>query len=256
MLKFFRNIRRSLMAEGKTVHYLKYAVGEIVLVVIGILIALQINTWNEGRKLQRERERLIGAMYADFTSSQESLEVTISNVQRHLEGMNGFYAIITENAPPVSLDSLKTLMTNFFQGSPFKPQLSSYLEAQASGKLELLQNGELLKEITLFMQALEGHEQLREISWNFYFMGPTWEFRKEQGSLAGFTKGSNGPVIRPHRVLSAQEIIAISREPRNSALLENAFILNRNIYNSLTTMSEASQRIIAILGEMKSPGYD
>ena len=50
MIKFFRTIRKSLLAEGKTGKYLKYAVGEIILVVIGILIALQINNWNEWRK--------------------------------------------------------------------------------------------------------------------------------------------------------------------------------------------------------------
>ena len=52
MIKFFRKIRQNLLAEGKTGKYLKYAVGEIILVVIGILIALQINNWNENRKLQ------------------------------------------------------------------------------------------------------------------------------------------------------------------------------------------------------------
>ena len=50
MIKLFRNIRQKLLAEGKTANYLKYAIGEIVLVVIGILIALSINTWNENRK--------------------------------------------------------------------------------------------------------------------------------------------------------------------------------------------------------------
>jgi len=53
MIKFFRNIRKTLMTEGKTSKYLKYAIGEIVLVVIGILIALQINNWNEYRKLKK-----------------------------------------------------------------------------------------------------------------------------------------------------------------------------------------------------------
>lgn len=47
MIKFFRNIRQNLLAEGKIGKYLKYASGEIILVVIGILIALQINNWNE-----------------------------------------------------------------------------------------------------------------------------------------------------------------------------------------------------------------
>ena len=50
MIKFFRHIRQQLLSEGKTANYFKYAIGEIVLVVIGILIALQINTWNEFRK--------------------------------------------------------------------------------------------------------------------------------------------------------------------------------------------------------------
>jgi len=50
MIKFFRKIRQNLLMENKTGKYFKYAIGEIVLVVIGILIALQINNWNEGRK--------------------------------------------------------------------------------------------------------------------------------------------------------------------------------------------------------------
>jgi len=54
MIKFFRKVRQNLLSEGKTGKYLKYAIGEIVLVVIGILIALQINNWNENRKNQKE----------------------------------------------------------------------------------------------------------------------------------------------------------------------------------------------------------
>ncbi|WP_033959722.1 DUF6090 family protein [Psychroserpens jangbogonensis] len=50
MIKFFRKIRQNLFAEGKTVKYLTYVIGEIVLVVIGILIALQVNTWSENQK--------------------------------------------------------------------------------------------------------------------------------------------------------------------------------------------------------------
>ena len=53
MLKFFRKIRQKLLAQNKIGQYLKYALGEIFLVVIGILIALQINNWNEGRKAQK-----------------------------------------------------------------------------------------------------------------------------------------------------------------------------------------------------------
>jgi hypothetical protein len=56
MIKLFRNIRKNLLNEGKTTKYFKYAIGEIILVVIGILIALSINNWNkqnEDRKLEK-----------------------------------------------------------------------------------------------------------------------------------------------------------------------------------------------------------
>jgi len=58
MIKFFQKIRQNLLSEGKTGKYLKYALGEIILVVIGILIALQINNWNENRK-NRNLERVV-----------------------------------------------------------------------------------------------------------------------------------------------------------------------------------------------------
>ncbi|NNC44454.1 MAG: hypothetical protein HKN99_01055 [Winogradskyella sp.] len=54
MIKFFRKIRYNLMEQNKTGKYFKYAIGEIILVVIGILIALQINNWNEQRKEKQQ----------------------------------------------------------------------------------------------------------------------------------------------------------------------------------------------------------
>lgn len=58
MIKFFRHLRQSLLSQNKFYKYLLYAIGEIILVVIGILIALQINNWNEERK-ERKTEGLV-----------------------------------------------------------------------------------------------------------------------------------------------------------------------------------------------------
>lgn len=66
MFKFFRNIRQSLLMKDKITKYYKYAFGEIVLVVIGILIALSINNWNEARKNRIEQLILINNIIEDL----------------------------------------------------------------------------------------------------------------------------------------------------------------------------------------------
>ena len=59
MIKFFRHIRQNLIMENKTGKYFKYAIGEIILVVIGILIALQINNWNENQKSKKDERYVL-----------------------------------------------------------------------------------------------------------------------------------------------------------------------------------------------------
>ncbi|WP_242083509.1 DUF6090 family protein [Aestuariivivens sediminis] len=73
MIKFFPTIRRNLLKEGKTLKYLKYAVGEIVLVVIGILIALQINNWNEERKLRDQERKILFELSATLQTNCEEM---------------------------------------------------------------------------------------------------------------------------------------------------------------------------------------
>jgi len=73
MIKFFRKIRQNLISEGKTVKYIKYAIGEIILVMIGILLALQVNNWNEARKQHIEEMALLRTMRTDFEIKHKQL---------------------------------------------------------------------------------------------------------------------------------------------------------------------------------------
>lgn len=66
MIKFFRKIRYNLMGQNKTGKYLKYAIGEILLVVIGILIAIQVNNWNEERKTDKQFKVIINRLYTSI----------------------------------------------------------------------------------------------------------------------------------------------------------------------------------------------
>jgi len=82
MIKFFRKIRQNLIKEGKTSKYFKYAIGEIILVVIGILIALQINNWNENRKIQQREVQILNEIKSDLSQTKKDIEEAVT---RHKE---------------------------------------------------------------------------------------------------------------------------------------------------------------------------
>ena len=82
MIKIFRHIRQNLILENKTSKYFKYAIGEIVLVVIGILIALQINNWNEAKKDNKLEVQLMRSLYEDLRVDTTNLNDLITRYQR------------------------------------------------------------------------------------------------------------------------------------------------------------------------------
>ncbi|MRH99648.1 hypothetical protein GH721_03790 [Kriegella sp. EG-1] len=85
MIKFFRKIRQNLLSEGSTGKYFKYAIGEIILVVIGILIALQINNWNENRKNKIAEADYYCRILDDFELNEklidENFELTSNRIE-------------------------------------------------------------------------------------------------------------------------------------------------------------------------------
>ncbi|MDG5493027.1 hypothetical protein [Psychroserpens sp. SPM9] len=98
MIKFFRKIRQNLLSEGKTGkpasrtgRYLKYAIGEVILVVIGILIALQINNWNEERKAKIFEKELYGRILVDLQIDENRINEHIVYYNKDQEILNNIY---------------------------------------------------------------------------------------------------------------------------------------------------------------------
>jgi len=101
MIKFFRKIRQNLLMENKTGKYLKYAIGEIVLVVIGILIALQINNWNEERKDQNRLLNIYGLIYSDMENDKQEL---MRNLEFYNQKKTVFDKVVHDSITPDLLD--------------------------------------------------------------------------------------------------------------------------------------------------------
>ena len=84
MLRFFRYIRQTLLEQGKMKKYVLYALGEILLVMVGILLALQVSNWNEGRKLVQEELQLLSEIKTNLIQSRAEIDTTLTYNEEYL----------------------------------------------------------------------------------------------------------------------------------------------------------------------------
>ena len=98
MIKFFRKIRYDLMEKNKTGKYFKYAIGEIVLVVFGILIALQINNWNEKRKINHKETVILKELLTSINSDLKAYEsFSDPRIERKKRGIDSLFTYVFDN---------------------------------------------------------------------------------------------------------------------------------------------------------------
>ena len=97
MIKFFRQIRQQMLTENKTSKYFKYAIGEIVLVVIGILIALQINNWNENNKLEAKTQDYYRQLLEDLNKDKLFAKNIIAKFEAQREVYNDYLKKFSES---------------------------------------------------------------------------------------------------------------------------------------------------------------
>ena len=88
MLRFFRHIRQRLFLEGKVSRYIGYAVGEIVLIFIGITMALAANAWWENKQLRKEESSILSQILITLESDLESLQLRLERVEEKSKGIN------------------------------------------------------------------------------------------------------------------------------------------------------------------------
>ena len=143
MLKFFRRIRQNLLAENKTGKYFKYAIGEIILVVIGILIALQINNWNESRKSDAQELSALNNIHRDFLKNKDILEEVKTSTLLILESGVQILNHTGNKVKPDSESSFNNWLNQLFNSTPYYPQNGFLDDLLSSGKLGIFKNVEL-----------------------------------------------------------------------------------------------------------------
>lgn len=139
MIKFFRKIRQRLLSESKFSKYLIYAIGEIVLVVIGILIALQINNWNENRKDEMFEKEILIQINENITNDKLALEQIVVSFS---EAVNSSEKILRSKPSQQTEDSIKIWLGNVIMFDRFQP-LSNAYEVLKSKGLDKISNEKL-----------------------------------------------------------------------------------------------------------------
>ena len=141
MIKIFRHIRQNLIMENKTGKYLKYAIGEIVLVVIGILIALQINNWNEVRKENLMEKKYLLRLVEELNTDHDNISSAINAIKNRKQRAE--FLINTIDNPQLAEDSANYFVKSIeFAGYTSFPVISdnTFEEIKSSGKLSLITN--------------------------------------------------------------------------------------------------------------------
>ncbi len=159
MIKFFRHIRKSLLMENnkskpasRTGKYFKYAIGEILLVVMGILIALQVNNWNVDRVQRISEVKYLNNIKLDLQKDLASLSYQIDfrrdKVKRLEKLINQINGLAVDDIDELAKNVFFTLMEE-----RFTPNNSTYTELASSGNLSLISN-DSIKKLLLELEEL------------------------------------------------------------------------------------------------------
>ena len=156
MIKFFRKIRQKLLTENKFSKYLIYAIGEIILVVIGILIALAINNRNQNRVIKDKEQTYLIGLKDEFQTSRLKLSELIDVNNGNLNSAKQILEYMSnKNDAPTETEFSKLLFNAFSADISYNPNISLLNEMINSGSLKDISNTELRKQLTNWISALE-----------------------------------------------------------------------------------------------------
>ena len=157
MIKFFRHIRKSLIKENKMGKYFKYAIGEILLVVIGILIALQINNWNETQKDIEKEQQILLSLREEFKQNIKELEFDHALNEGCLNAIVALMNFDHTNAfNTKTIDSLVGQMYNY---ATFDARLGVMNDIISSGNLELIRDSKLKYALNQWTGELDDYKE-------------------------------------------------------------------------------------------------
>ena len=169
MIRFFRRIRQNLLSEGKTRKYISYAIGEILLVMIGILLALQVNNWNNGRIEAKREQTILRNLRSDFNENITELNRIYDGTEESYRSSVRLLEIIQDDGP-IDPSEIEVLLNSIINGF-FSLDLNSASidEIINSGSLSIIKDVELREHISNWSFIVADSEDDIEIYSDYMF---------------------------------------------------------------------------------------
>jgi len=133
------------METGKTSKYFKYAIGEIILVMIGILLALQVSEWNTNRKRQQQETQILKDLHEEFVENKIQLDTVTKKYKDVNDGAEKIIALFPIDPKTVNIDSLSKYFYRMATRYTFNPQQSTVNALTNTSSFDLISNTELRK---------------------------------------------------------------------------------------------------------------
>jgi len=246
MIKFFRKIRYDLMEKNKTGKYFKYAIGEIVLVVIGILIALSINNWNQDRLDKLQAIGYLKNLAEDLKSDTIQYNLNIKSYESQIA--NNSIPLLNDDYKLLEVDSIVVLISGYWAINRTSDQ--TFEKIKNAGLIELLGTEEINKavndyynlDITLYDYFIEWDKKYTDKDIDFWFRNSNFEsaFPKRNFSMKSLPfKGSTAK--RKEDLIKLIE----STEGRNN--LRNAILRDEYGINAINIAKSAAKNLLELI---------
>jgi len=155
MIKFFRKIRQRLLTENRLGQYMIYALGEIILVVIGILIALQINNWNQHQKQVKLEKEYYCRLAEDVQLDKEQMSNLLSLAEERLTFSNQAVRLLLKNeVKKIDAGNLISLSIQAIY-SDFQPNNSAYEDLKSGANLNIIRDKSVIQALNRYFNRVE-----------------------------------------------------------------------------------------------------
>ena len=245
MIKFFNKIRKQMLKENKMGRYLKYAIGEIILVMIGILLALQVNTWNNNRELKKEELKVMKSLYQEFSENLIKLD---DAYKFHLKRKQSIENLMSLELREVSADSLIIFARNVNRNFTFDPFQGIYNSVINSGKIELISNDALKNKISRIQDLITDYQE-EEVEVREYVKQNLYPYQLAK-PLKGFNYNSENTIVAAKvkdnyiELFESFEFNNIMQQLRGwmSAIFEEGPILREELVSIINLLEEEIEK--------------